>query len=287
MSYEALPNIDDLELDLHGTFYTSSGPVQAWGTLQGYEFYFRSRFEDWYFAVSESPDIDAVDIDEPNRRFLFLLEGQYGTGPFDASYMPLEFAAQLIRKCASEYVQAKNTSGAEPRMNWRNHSQLKPLFSPEYPDDLQIIVHDGGPRLTDKQPELIWVRVTGQGDDIFVGRVLNQPVQLESIEQGYRVLFIMPKGSEHPMVVTAQYMVERSYWKIHPCVNCGFSELFDLPSSLIRVLFPNIPDDAVMESFTSFCPLCSGAQVLEFQGSGNQTLNEQPEQTPWVWFWKK
>jgi hypothetical protein len=29
------------------------------------------------------------------------------------------------------------------------------------------------------------------------------------------------------------------------------------------VVFPNIPDGAVMEIFTSFCPLCGGVQAIE------------------------
>ena len=75
----------------------------------------------------------------------------------------------------------------------------------------------------------------------------------------------MPAGGEYPVLVTDKYLIERPSWTIHPGKKCGFSELFDAPSDLILVVFPNIPADDVMEAFTSFCPLCGGIQVLEFR----------------------
>jgi hypothetical protein len=59
-------------------------------------------------------------------------------------------------------------------MHWRTHPKLKGRFLPEHPDDLQVIVHDGGPRVTDKRPEAVWVTITGCDGDVFTGRVLNQ-----------------------------------------------------------------------------------------------------------------
>ncbi len=48
---------------------------------------------------------------------------------------------------------------------WRNHPTLESRFHPEHPDDLEVLVHDGGPRMTDCRPELVWVTVTGY--DVF------------------------------------------------------------------------------------------------------------------------
>src|SRR5262245_59686629 len=140
-------------------------------------------------------------------------------------------------------------------MNWRIHPKLKGRFHAAHPDDLQVIVHDGGPRITDRRPEAAWVTVTGCDGDIFTGRVLNQPTQLRTVQQHQEIRFIAPAGSEHPVLVTAKYLGERTAWVIHPCRKCGFSELFDAPSDLMRMVFPNLPDGAVMEMFTSFCPL--------------------------------
>jgi hypothetical protein len=150
-------------------------------------------------------------------------------------------------------------------MHWRTHPKLEGRFLPEYPDDLQVIVHDGGPRITDKRPEAVWVTVTGCDGDIFVGRVLNQPSQLRTVRQGQQIKFIKPEAGKHLILVTDKYLRERSSWTIHPCQKCGLTELFDAPSDLVRVVFPNVPEDAFMEGFTSFCPLCGGVQVLEFR----------------------
>lgn len=150
-------------------------------------------------------------------------------------------------------------------MHWRTHPQLRGRFLPEHQDDLQVIVHDGGPRMTDKRPEAVWVTVTGCDSDVFAGRVLNQPTQLRTVLQGQQIQFIMPAGSEHPVLVTDKYVRERPSWTIHPCRTCGFSELFDAPSDLMRVVFPNIPAGEMMETFTNLCPLCGGVQMLEFR----------------------
>ena len=148
-------------------------------------------------------------------------------------------------------------------MKWRTHPKLKEQFHPQYPDDLQVIVHDGGPRITDRRPEAVWVRVNGEENDVFSGHILNKPTQLRTIQQGQRIRFIMPAGAKHPVLGTEKYLAERPRWRIHPCQKCGFSELFDAPSDLMRVIFPNLPAGAMMDSFTSFCPLCGGVQVIE------------------------
>src|SRR2546421_532474 len=76
-------------------------------------------------------------------------------------------------------------------MNWRSHPGLKERFQPDHPDDLQVIVHDGGPRITESRPEVVWVTVTACIDDIFTGRVLNQPSQLRTIHEGQEISFIV------------------------------------------------------------------------------------------------
>ncbi len=170
-------------------------------------------------------------------------------------------------------------------MNWRTHDKLKGRFHPEHPDDLQVIVHDGGPRITDRQPEAVWVTVTGCEGDIFTGRVLNQPTQLRTVQQDQEICFVAPLGSEYPVLVTDKYLRERSAWIIQPCRKCGFSELFDAPSDLMRAVFPNLPDGAVMEMFTSFCPLCGGGQVIEFARAAGRLEQSAPRKGPWWKFW--
>jgi hypothetical protein len=48
---------------------------------------------------------------------------------------------------------------------WREHAMLKGRFRSDYPDDLQVIVHDGGPQISRNEPEIVWVTVTGMDGD--------------------------------------------------------------------------------------------------------------------------
>src|SRR5690242_6623830 len=63
---------------------------------------------------------------------------------------------------------------------WRTDPLLAGRFHASYPDDLQVIVHDGGPRLSVIGPELMWVRLTdvaaeGEGLRVYRGALLNRP----------------------------------------------------------------------------------------------------------------
>ena len=147
---------------------------------------------------------------------------------------------------------------------WRTHGLLAGRFHPDFPDDLQVIVHDGGPRLTDRRPEAVWVRLHAtEAADLFLGRVLNQPTQLKSIKLGQEVRCLVTAPAKYPVLATAKYLAERGEWSITPCQKCGFGELFDPPSDLIRAIFPDIQAGTVMEAFTSFCPPCGGVQVVQ------------------------
>src|SRR6187399_1962076 len=109
---------------------------------------------------------------------------------------------------------------------WRVHPKLQGRFHPDAPDDLQVLIHDGGPRLSDRTPEAVWVTVTGcDENDVFTGRVLNQPQHLQSIEQGTEIKFIAP-SCRYLLMVTGKYLSERGNWNIQPCDQCGFDELF-------------------------------------------------------------
>jgi hypothetical protein len=149
---------------------------------------------------------------------------------------------------------------------WRSHPLLRNRFLPEHPDDLQVIVHDGGPRLSDKPPELVWVTVTALDGEVFCGRVLNQPQGLVTVKLGDEIEFVAPAADHHPILVKRKYLEERADWVIHSCKSCGLSELFDAPSDLIRRLFPDCAGDESVECFTSICPLCRGVQLVMRKG---------------------
>ena len=124
---------------------------------------------------------------------------------------------------------------------WRDNPKLKGRILPDYPDDLQVIVHDGGPRVTRSRPEAVWVTVTVMDGNVFRARVLNQPHDLKNVSEGSDIKFVVADGAEFPIMVTDAYLRERGDWIIHPCNKCGLSELFDAPSDLIRAVFPNTP----------------------------------------------
>lgn len=175
---------------------------------------------------------------------------------------------------------------------WRRHPSLRGRFHLESPDDLQVVVHDGGPRMSEHPPELVWVRVTGVVGEVFYSRLLNQPHNLKSVRLGDTIQFLVPTGGKHPLMVTEKYLRERANWVVHPCRKCGLSELFDAPSDLISKIFPDIPADAKLGTFTTFCPLCGGVQGAELHGFGREDEAPTPTREPetsekkWWQFWK-
>ena len=169
---------------------------------------------------------------------------------------------------------------------WRDHPKLRGRFHPEYPDDVQVIVHDGGPRLTNHRPELIWVRITHWDGSLFHGTVLNQPEQLSSVLQGSEIQFLVPDGGEHPLMVTDKYLGERAFWIIQPCDKCGLSELFDAPSDLLRVVFRGAPPDSMMEMFTAFCGACGGVQLVQHRDAQLEEDSLEQQEKKWWKFWK-
>ncbi len=95
--------MDDLSLSY--AFTTTGAPVQAEGTVAGHRFYFRARYDRWSFGLTEDPAADPVDVESAAQGFY--CEGEAG-GPFAASWMPLDEAEALIRRCAREYLERRN-----------------------------------------------------------------------------------------------------------------------------------------------------------------------------------
>jgi len=69
-------------------------PVQAEGTVDGKEFYFRARGEHWSVSIGEW-DI----IGNPEWYY----EEDYGDGPYDAGWMPEDKARGFIDKAIAKY----------------------------------------------------------------------------------------------------------------------------------------------------------------------------------------
>lgn len=178
----------------------------------------------------------------------------------------------------------------DPEAAWRRDPDLEGRFHASYPDDVQVLVHDGEPRRTGRLPELCWARIleAEQGPPrhfifpqwatisesefvrkyqthqmVYMARLLNAPKSLESVHQGDTLRFIAGGGLKHPLQVTSQYLAERHNWGIAPCSKCGMGECFDPPSVMAKVRFPDAPPDQEVAAFTSRCALCRGSQLLE------------------------
>jgi len=185
---------------------------------------------------------------------------------------------------------------------WREHPKLCDRFHPESPDDVQVLVHDGGPRLTDRAPELVWVRVTGADGDLFTGQVLNRPDHLATVSEGAEIQFVAPDGGEYLLLVTQKYLRERPEWLVEACDQCGLSELFDAPSDLMRVVFPDMPEGFRTGMFTAYCGCCGGCQMVrhkDFKLDVEENITAAPQIEPgslvkktpgrskkWWEFWK-
>jgi hypothetical protein len=151
---------------------------------------------------------------------------------------------------------------------WNEHPKLQGRFHPEFPDDLQVIVHDGGRHPSGRLPELVWVRITGCQDEVFSGVVLNKPDHLQSVGQGSQIFFIVPEGGQYPLQVTLKYVQERPAWRLlTPCRKCGLTELFDPPSELVASSFPSIAANQLRHGFTltTRCGWCGDGMVVRLK----------------------
>jgi hypothetical protein len=81
-----------------------SCPVQASGTIDGKEFYFRSRGQGWSFAVAANVGIDPVDINATSEQGYYL-EESYGESLYDAGYMPEQEAKEIITRCVEKWLE--------------------------------------------------------------------------------------------------------------------------------------------------------------------------------------
>ena len=168
---------------------------------------------------------------------------------------------------------------------WHEDPNLKSKFHADFPDDVQVIVHDGGPRLSSHAPELMWVRIVEQRRPGYIGTLLNEPHALTSVRKGDTIVFLATESCEYPFRVTEKYLTEREGWNIEPCNKCGFDELFDAPSDLIKKIFPNWPEGDSLLAFTSFCPICRGVQSIRSKAASGFHTGDKARK--WWQFWKK
>ncbi len=165
---------------------------------------------------------------------------------------------------------------------WRVNPKLKDKFHPEYPDDIEAIVHEGF-RVSDSKPEQMWIRVQEFDGSIFKAILLNQPFQLKNLKQGDKCLFILEPKLGVLVRVTTEYLNDIKMWEITPCDKCSNSTLFDPPSRIMHAAFPGLPEGATTEGFTTFCPFCGGVIIVKNVGL---QVNKKVKKKRWYEFWK-
>ena len=76
-------------------------PVEYCGKADQEEYYFRSRGQRWEMIIGDTVDqcVEASLTDQPLEIADFYCAGRYGKERFDAGYMPLEQAEEIIRHC--------------------------------------------------------------------------------------------------------------------------------------------------------------------------------------------
>ena len=87
-------------------FFGGETPVQSWGTVLGKSFYFRARWKYWRFEVGEYEYLHALS-DADIEKLDFYIEEEYGSGPYDAGYMPFADSKEIITRSICTYLQQK------------------------------------------------------------------------------------------------------------------------------------------------------------------------------------
>jgi hypothetical protein len=147
--------------------------------------------------------------------------------------------------------------------SWRRDAHLSGKLHPDFPDDIRVLLHDGGPLFCSFPPEVVWARLVSRVDDgVYRAILLNQPFQLTNRTVG-DLIHVAVAGGDHPLVyVTDRYLIERASWSVNPCNQCALSVLFDAPSDLIAATFADLPSDVSLTHFTATCPLCGGKLII-------------------------
>ncbi len=149
-------------------------------------------------------------------------------------------------------------------MNWNSNPELAGRTVKDYPNDIQVIVHEGHPRITGVTPEYIWVTITEYNNGVYSGKLLNKPSNLKTHQLNQIINFVVPANPKLPALeVSPEYLKEIKNWNVHKCEKCGNDQLLESPLVFIEKKFPNQPKDAIMESFTYFCFVCGGVMVIE------------------------
>jgi hypothetical protein len=79
---------------------------QAWGSCDGFRWYFRAKYGSWFLALATDPSVDPVTVDEESGGFY--KEQPYGDGRYGASRITDEEARYFIVESLREFRAAQS-----------------------------------------------------------------------------------------------------------------------------------------------------------------------------------
>lgn len=86
-------------------------PVEYSGKVDDKQYYFKARGQRWLLVIADSVEqaLDALGADDPLAAADFCCVGRYGVHEFDAGYMSLEQAEEIIRRCVRLWRSARES----------------------------------------------------------------------------------------------------------------------------------------------------------------------------------
>lgn len=107
---------------------------------------------------------------------------------------------RFYKKFAPRIDKIKQYDASEDVEKTREFDFLDSCREPSFPDDVRVLFAKEG-----LNPEECWVRITGLGDHVLIGKLLNQPYQNFGVNEGDTVQFAIQKEEDDKIVCVATF----------------------------------------------------------------------------------
>ena len=99
----------ELEAGVYAEFIGGQAPVQGWGSVGGFDWFFNARWNEWSFAVSLDPQIEAAKVVSTDAKG-FRVSGAYHPDVelLAASFMTPEEAVEFILQSVDLFLLWRN-----------------------------------------------------------------------------------------------------------------------------------------------------------------------------------
>lgn len=125
---------------------------------------------------------------------------------------------------------------------------------------IQVIVHTPETADGDAPPEILQGIVTAARGPLLTVRLRESPEGLSGLAKGDTIRCLKRPELRHPLLVTEQYLRERTHSYVTACEDCGFPEAFEPPTVL--AVAAGLDPAVTSATFTAPCPLCEGTQMV-------------------------